>query len=437
MLQNSATETLGFVQISSVKTTPLRGLFSSTVQAAYGYSIEVFRDKYYIGSISDTAEAERIQQRLKAIKAKNGDTLIWVSLIPHQITLNIPLTTNDKLNPICNLTLLLKVDAGRSREFANLFNQNNDVVKLAEGPITNALQRYASSRSYRTMDEDEMRHKIMQSLYGENKKYGMVVDSIPTITITPDEHIKRRTEMEKEADTISLQDHLTNQRIAGQNSFARQQDAAQNDHQRIEQAKDKSFARTQDLQDNLHQPIKEGLTNQLRQGFKSGRSVERILNEYPQMTDLYSFPQRQEHAGELPWSKRAELASGQPTNIHALGERAASLGQRHNEEQLAEGISQHTYTAFRLHDAGITLQSVRLSARQRELAGLQTLRAMLVIEVEEGDFAVGDLIATIDGVAMTDSNTLIAVLQAKHPAYLTVQLLRGEEVIETNITSIE
>ncbi len=71
MLQNSETEKLGFVQVSIVRGS-WKNPFRTTISAAYGYSIEVFRDRYYVGSISvtDTVAADHVQQQLKSMSAE-------------------------------------------------------------------------------------------------------------------------------------------------------------------------------------------------------------------------------------------------------------------------------------------------------------------------------------------------------------------------------
>src|SRR5690242_16523248 len=126
MLPNSETERLGFVQITTVNRGPWGNFIKTTVSAAYGYSIEVFRGRSYIGSIAvtDKPDANQVQQQLKSMKVQNGDTLIWVSLTPRKIEMNVPLTTIDGNYPVCKLTLMLKVEKSRARDFAKRLSHN-------------------------------------------------------------------------------------------------------------------------------------------------------------------------------------------------------------------------------------------------------------------------------------------------------------------------
>jgi hypothetical protein len=102
VIRNSEAENLGFVQVEI-----FTGgyFFRRTISAAYGYSMEAFCGRYYLGSISVEGEsgANTIQNQIKSLKLQNNDTLIWVSLIPRQLNMVVPLTTKEKYTPVCQL----------------------------------------------------------------------------------------------------------------------------------------------------------------------------------------------------------------------------------------------------------------------------------------------------------------------------------------------
>jgi hypothetical protein len=415
MLQNSETERLGFVQVSTVRGS-WGNLLKTTVSAAYGYSIEVFRERYYIGSITvmGTSSTQHIQQQLKSKKVQNGDTLIWVSLTPRLMTMDVPLRTTRDNDLVCKLTIMLKVDAGRASDFAILLNQNNDPVEMVKPLIINALQRYVRQRSYNELDNDDnMRQRVIQSLYGENKQYGLLVESVPHLSVVPDEHITKRIQITHEADTTELQDRIDQDRAFQQ----------------------KAHQRTLDLQDSLHDAMKDGIVNQTRRSLNAGKTPYEIMEEKKDIAGgMYSLPPGQRPSGELS----TRLVSGSSENRRMLTERATKGGQEETEDELIPGVLKRNLIGSGLRASGITVLSVRLSPWQRATAGVQALRAMLVcqIEADNGTFAVGDLITMIEGIAITDTNTLISILKEKHPATLSAQVLRGTEMVEITIKSI-
>src|SRR6266516_5494485 len=70
VIRNSEAENLGFVQVETVTG---GYVFKRTIPPAYGYSIEAFRDKYHLGSISveGGSRANTVQNQLKSLKLKN------------------------------------------------------------------------------------------------------------------------------------------------------------------------------------------------------------------------------------------------------------------------------------------------------------------------------------------------------------------------------
>jgi hypothetical protein len=461
MFPNSETEKLGFAYAETVRGA-WGNLFKPEVSAAQGYSIEVFRGRSHIGSIAvtNTTGANQFQQQLRSRKVQNGDILIWVSLMPRQVDMNVPLTTIDGNYPVCRLTLMLRVDPARATDFANLFyqstSQNNDPVVMAKAPITSALQRYARQRTYEQLDDDDMRHRALQSLYGQNKQYGLIVDSVSYLSVPPDEHIARRIQIGQEARTQrvqieetannnALQDQLDQERTMQQNAFRRSQSSLDNAHQRSEQELDNTHRRRQELHEGLHQTIQQGLINRLQRNLNAGKSLYHIQDENPDIaniadiSNMYNLPPGEQATGALSWQERAQLAPGNASNMRALESNATPGSDMIEEDDEAiPGLSRHHYTVFSLREPGITVLRVQPSTAQRQLTGMQALTAMLVCEVhtDEAAFAIGDLIITVADIAATDIEVLTLILKERHPAVLPARILRGETVLEVTIQSM-
>lgn len=185
-MANTETDLLQLVEIL-----PVRGTFGHLEQnslIAEGFSIEIFRRGYYIGSIlsKDGASLSDARRSLIKLGVRDGDTLCRVNLATKLLALKGTFTTADHYAP--SYEVVVEISVVNPQQFASSYMQQRDPVRICQVALEGELRRYAALRTHDRLKRDELSYRVEHTLnVGNNKTIGMDIIRVHDVDISIDE----------------------------------------------------------------------------------------------------------------------------------------------------------------------------------------------------------------------------------------------------------
>lgn len=281
-MYNQVTDRFRLVQTEFVKAVPA---FGRTITAIENYSLEVFRGEFHRGSVRmhRAGFVNNTEQEYVKMKVYNGDTVFWVDLVSHPVSISGHLTTKDKYIRVYDITFDLVVS--NPSLFVQGYRLGKDPVHIAIEKFKSSLQGYASriehdklvpikqpSNEWNNRLRADTGIKLLQishwSLRDDPKR-----KEIDTVV---QEAERNKVSVTKQAEIQKLKERLERERDAEKKVFQREEDTLDHMH--------KLHLR---LRETAAQELTEILRERIRYTFERGTPIDEVAEDSMKLLNAF------------------------------------------------------------------------------------------------------------------------------------------------------